>query len=358
MGATHDTNINVQIVLDAAAPAQAGFGIAMLVAEVAGYDAQTDPRTLSFTSSADVATALDAGEVSSTAAAILNAALAQQPRPATVKLGRKEELESYTDALTAIEAEDPTWYGVAIESRLAADIVAVAQWVETRPRLFIAQSSDTDWLTSGVPAGFTALEVLERTALIFHTTDTEGADFAWLANRLAFDPDTFSAPWDTRIFGVQSYDSNITAGQREAAFANNANLMLPYGPVQTFVDPGINVGNRPIYELITRDWFQLRLEQKIAQAKINASARGTKIPLGQQGISILRPLVESQFSEGVAAGHFVDGQTEVTFFEPTQADIDLQRIRATGRAQLAVGARIFDFNFNFQRTPINEEDAA
>lgn len=346
MGATHDSNISIDLTLDAAPPALFGFNV-MYVAETTIAE-----RVRMYASASDV----DADEdISSAIKGALKTAFAQQPRPGLVKLGKKEALESYADALTAIAAEDADWYGLAIDSRTAADIIAAADWVESRTHLFVAQSADADWLTSGQPAAFSDIATHERTAVIFHDTATEYADVAWLAGRLVFDPDTYSVPWDAQIRGVTAYATALTTGQRDFAIANNANLSLPYGSVETFVDPGVNISGRTLDEIVTADWFKLRLESKVAQAKINASGRGEKIPLGRVGVSILRPLVESQFAEGVAAGHFVEGQTEVEFISPTQADIDARRIRATGRAQLTVGARIFDFTFNFTRTPVLEE---
>jgi hypothetical protein len=351
MGATHDTNITINISLEAAPPTLFGFNV-MVVGESAMSD-----RVRSYASAGEV----DADSDLSTAQKdALKVAFAQVPRPGLVKFGKKVgggSPESWTDALTAIEAADPNWYGLAIESRTSADLVAAAGWVETRTKLFVGQSADSGWLTTGVPAAFSTITSNERTAIIFHDEATEYADIAWLAARLVFDPDTFSVPWDTQIRGVAAYTSALTTGQRGFVLENNANAMLPYGSVETFVDPGVNISGRTIDEIVTADWFKLRLESKIAQAKINASARGEKIPLGRVGVSILRPLVEAQFSEGIAAGHFVEGQTEVTFIAPTQTDIDNRRIRATGRAQLTVGARIFDFAFNFQRSAITEEAA-
>ncbi len=353
--ATHDSNISISITLDAAPAALFGF-TPLHVAEVA---AVTD-RVRAFASAKEV----DADATLSTATKdALKAHFAQLRRPGLVKLGFRATggtPETWVEALTAIEQTDDDWYGFTCATRTDADIALISAWAETRTKLFLAQSSAADWLASGAspPAAYAAVAASERTAVIFHDTNTENADCAWLANRLVFNPDTFSAPWDAAIQGVAPYASNLTTGQRLSAMSKHCNLMLPYGPSPAFVDAGVNLAGRPLYELVSADWFKIRLESKIAQAKINASARGEKIPLGSQGVSILRPLVESQFAEGEAAGHFVPGQTSVEFIAPTAADIAAQRIRATGRAQLSVSARIFEFDFNFQRTAVNEEEVA
>jgi len=354
MGATHDSNINIQVILDAAAPALFGF-TPLFVLSI--DELPDDDRVRVYTSAKDID---DDSDLTTPQKESLAVAFMQQPRPGEVKVGFRATTtpaeESFAEAMSAIEDADPDWYGFTIDSRADEDIIAASAWAEARTKLFVAQSSDPDWLTTGFPGGFDDIEDNERTALIFHDTDLEAADIAWLTNRLVFNPDTRSAPWDCEIKGVNKYTSAITAGQRSFGIGNNANLMLPYGPSPTFVDPGVLLSGRPIYERVTADWFQIRLESKIAQAKVNASARGEKIPLGQQGISILRPLVESQFSEGEFAGHFMPGQSVVEFISPTQADINAQRIRATAQAQLTVSARLFEFTFNFQRTPIFEDD--
>lgn len=352
--ATHDSNIQISITLDAAPAALFGF-TPLHITE--GDILDIPERVRAYASAKEVDADTD---ISTAAKAELKAHFAQTKRPGLVKLGVKDAAETWVEALTSIEAIDDGWYGLTCATRLDSDIVDISDWVETRTKLFIAQSREEGWLQPGDvwPSAFASIKTNERTALIFHDTNTENADCAWLANRLVFNPDTFSAPWDAAIQGVAPYVSQLTTGQRLGIMAKNVNVMLPYGPAPTFVDAGVNLMGRPLYEIVTADWFKIRLESKIAQAKINASARGEKIPLGSQGVSILRPLVESQFSEGERVGHFVPGQTSVDFISPTAADIAAQRIRATGKAQLSVGARIFEFDFNFQRTAVNDEEVA
>lgn len=347
--ASHDSNVIINIILDAAPPALFGFTPLLVSEEV------FSERLRSYTSAKEVAAD---STISADAAATLTAMFAQTKRPGLVKLGKKLASETYVEALTAIETDDDNWYGVAIDSRTPADIVAVSNFIEARRKLFVAQTKVADWLdgSTTIPTGFTTIAANERTAVVFHDEDTAAADAAWLANRLVFNPDTYSAPWDAAIQGVPPYTDGITTGQRVGALSKNVNLVLPYGPAITFVDAGVNIAGRPIYEIVTGDWFALRLEMKVAQAKINASARGEKIPLGMRGISILRPIVEGQFSEGISAGHFIADQTEVKFLPVTAADIAAQRIRATGRAQVAVSARIFEFDFVFQRDAVFIED--
>lgn len=352
MPADHLDNISISITLDPLAAAQASFTTLLIVADEANGTTLGGDRVRSYASLAGVQTDADAGEVGTAILAAATAAFAQRPRPSVIKIGRVDTvgLESYTDALTAIKAVDADYYGICIESRTAADVALVAAAVQAEDRLFIHQSGDADWRTAGYPAALSALEGDEHTAGIYHDDAAEWADVAWAAGRLAFDPDTRSAPWDAGVAGVTAYTTAPTDTEKAALDGNDMNHGLPYGGVDFFVDPGVNHNGRPIYEIITSHWFAARLRERVATLKTVLSARGEKVPMTAAGQALIRSEIETQFAIGVSGGHFVSYETTAEAI--TAADLAAQRMRFTGRAQDAVSGRIFDFDFNFSTTAL------
>ncbi len=261
--------------------------------------------------------------------------------------------ESYADGFTALSLLRDDWYAGTIDSRDADDIASVSAYIEARgDKLFIAQSSDASWLNSGVPAGFSGLTSNERTAVIYHDDDDAWADIAWAVSRLAFNPDSQSAPWDGPIT-VAELDS-MSAAQRTALLANNANVALGYGGYNTFVDAGHSLTGRALSEVVTADWYRARIHERIASRKAGMSARGEKWPVSDIGSQLVKADADALLTQGVAANHFLAGAR--TFckvdgaYKVTQGDIDAEQIRALVSAQHATGARIFSFALHLTRS--------
>jgi hypothetical protein len=226
--------------------------------------------------------------------------------------------------------------------------------IEATRKICVLQSAESDLLAGTLPAALTGYSTKERTAIIYHDTAAQWSDVAWAASRLVFDPDVQSAPWDGGIANVNEYTAAITTTQRSNLIGIGVNVILPYGGVDTFVDPGVNGASRPLYEIVTMDWFYARAIEAVANEKTRHSARGAKITIDVVGQIKIKSLIDALFEQGSAGAspHFIPGQTECVAVAITQADIDAQRLRFTGRAQIAVGARIFTFTLNFGRTAL------
>jgi hypothetical protein len=356
--ADHLDNIVINISLDPAPQSRAGFGVPMIIADGATSSLDGD-RIRAYATPAAAQADQTAGFLSAAMLAAVVAAFSQRIPPALVKVGRKDALETYGEALPLIIAADPDFFGICIESRAAADQLLIAPLAEADPdgRIFILQSSDTDWKTAGLPAAYTALAGAEQSGVIYHDTDAQWSDFAWLANRLVFDPDSKSAPWDAAVQGVTGLASAPSATEKGHLDDNHCNHGLPYGAETFFVDAGVNVNGRPLHEIVTAAWFKARLREQVTAVKTAASARGDKIVIGPSGQGQILAEIAALFQRGVNASHFVAGQT-TQFAEPiTDVDLDLQRLRFGGSGQVAGSARLFEFNFNFSRSPIFEETA-
>jgi hypothetical protein len=358
-----DFLILLNVSLDPAPTSRASFTTPLLIADVA-FDGAAE-RVRTYTSVGQAQADLTATEISQFVFDAIAAAFSQNPRPQFVKVGRYISGmggdASYATAYAAVKGVDNSFYGVCIDSRDSSDISAISALIEAegRGKFFVAQSGVGDLLTTGFPAALSGANNRERTAILYHDDSTLPSDFAYLCNRLVFDPDTQSAPWDASVNAIVNYDVDLTPTQLGFAKTNNVNIVLPYGPAATFVDAGVNTKGRPIYEIVTADWFATRIQEDVASVKVQYSARGEKIVIGPEGQAILRGLVESRFAQGSggASPHFVDGQTQITFPTITSDDLAAQRIRASVRATLAASGRVFEFNINFTRENIFEPEA-
>lgn len=352
MAANHLDNIVINIILDPAPLARAGFGTVLLIADEAAGTTLDSDRIRTYASVAAAQTDATAGFISASILAAITDAFSQRVEPVEVKIGRKAAIEDYGEALAAIILVDPDFYAITIESRAAVDQVIISPIVEASSRILILQSADADWLTTGIPAAYTTIANSERTAIVFHDIATEWSDFAWAVNRSVFDPDLQSAPWDAGVQAVAAYTAAPTDTEKGFLDANFVNHGLPFGSDPFFVDAGVNLAGRQLHEIVTSDWFEARLQEDVATVKTTASARGDKIVIDSTGQAQILAVIAALFQVGVNADHFVTGQTAQAAETITQADLDAGRLRFNGQAQIAGSARIFVFNFNFSRTPI------
>lgn len=358
MAANHLDTITITIALDPAPVVGTDFGAILIIADEANGTTLDGDRVRTYQSLSAVQADNTAGFVSAGLLAAATAAFSQDRQPSSIKIGRKAVAEAYDVALAAIEAVDPNFYAIAIESRTAADQLLIAAAVEAGAvnRLFFLQSADADFLTAGFPAALAGLDGNERSIVCYHDTATEWYDVAYPANRLAFNVDAQSVPWALfTLKGVAAYSSAPSDTEKTNLKANKANPGLPYSSAAQFAPyKGVNANGRPIYEILTADWFESRLQDATVATVLQAHNAGRKIPVTPEGQAIMGALVSAQFQIGATAGHFVAGQTQVTYPAITDADRTAQLIRVGGRGQIVVSGLDFDYNLVFTRDPITE----
>lgn len=352
--ATHNNSITISIALDGAPGAVQGFGTAALIFESATIHGGTD-RIRAY---ASYEAAEDDADLPAGALAAAATAFAQPTPPAVFKIGRKvPTTETWTQAITAVRAVDDDFYALAVSSRVNADVEEVSEAIEPTKKLALLQSGEATLLTNSIAAALADCFIRERTALVYHPTAAQWADVAWAVNRLAFDPDTQSVPWDCELGGV-SAPAALTQAQYDFAIANNVNVLAPLGPAPVYLDRGVNAKGRPLYEMLTRDWFEVRLKERVAQLRVDLSRRGQKLIINNPQVGAsntsaqaqLIGIVSALYQEGIAAGHFVpDVNATFSALPLTSTDISLRRVRISGRGRFAVSGVLFDFNLVFTR---------
>jgi len=357
MSADHSNTITVNIFLAPLPPTRAGFGTALFIVDQDDGNTLGGDRIVSFANSAEAEAAEIAGTISADTLAALQTAFSQQPTPSKVKVAYHDSgaAESVTTMLAAIEAVDADWYGVAFYSRVAASIVAMSAAIETRKKIYVAQSQHASWLTGTLDASLTDLEENERTAVIVHD-DEDPADLAWLVSRLVFNPDERSAGWEGQIRQVDAQDTLPTTAQRDFVMnTNSANIGLPFSSAAVYVSPGQNMNGRAIYEILSGDWLAARIAEDVAYLKLQHTARGEKIIVDATGQAKIMTILAGRLQQGEEAGHFVKGQTRATAETISADDISNRRLRFKAEAQIAADARLFVFNVYLQPDPLQAE---
>lgn len=357
---THDDLVSVDITLGSTNRGRASFSTVLILADKALGNTLNGARVMSFASTLEAEAAETSGYISATVSSMMADMFGQKNPPETIKVGKVDTAaaETYSTGLTAVLASDDDWYGLVIDVRTDAIILLVAARVEALEssgtyKLFGTQLNDADCLTSGFPALFAAMDAYERTVYYYHDVPGEFLAECQFADRLSFDADVASAPWNAPVQEVAALTTKVTQTQKAYARENAANIALPFGTrTLTFVDPGHNCNNRPVYEIVTTDWFRARAQEAIADLISELGDRGEKLTVSLEGQALVMKEIDSIYAQGVTAGHFAVGQTVVEAVTITDADRTAQRMRFTGSAQFAIGARTVDFDFFFSTDPV------
>lgn len=357
MAVTHDSNIDIDLTGPALAATPRGLDKLLLLSEDSGI---LPDRTREFTTNAAAQADTD---LSAAEKAAIQTAFSQQPQPTSVIIGAVDFTsgsESHADALNAVIADGIDFYGVTCLTRDDTDIVGVDGVVAAaaQPYIQYAQSDDATNLLDGAISGggLSSISGSGRTCLVYHDEDTEYGAEAALAGVLAFDIDSTTASAERRVRGVDAYTSKITASQKTQAEGNNVNLILPYGPVNTYFDPGKMLDGNPVLDTLSGDWFKVRLEEDLINLKLRYDAAGDIIPVSRAGQNILASVIQARLDDGVDIGKFVEETPEesadglryprIELPAITSTDTSLQRLRATVYIKIARSARIFAIPVN------------
>ena len=299
--------VDVQILRQTASITRVGFGTLAFI-----YDTTTVPsaRVLTFGSAdeVDVSTNLTA-----TAKAALTAAFAGQLVPVRVKAiyrltGQADpaDNETYLEALSEAQAVDEDWYAVAIQSRLDDDIMAVASWVESRKKIFVAATADVTILdpiaTTDIASRLLTANY-SRTALIYSAqAATTWPDTTWAGGQLPNDPG--SVTWAFKalpgIPGSVFPSAQISALEAKRATRLETILGLSRTIGGYTSEPGAFV------DIIRGiDW----LAQTMAEDIFVLLAQSPKVPYTNEGIAMIETVVRSRLQVAVNRNVIADDES-------------------------------------------------
>ena len=212
-----------------------------------------------------------------------------------------------SDDLAAIFSENPDWYGLTLERRDSASILKAAAFAESNFKLFVAQSDDADILTSATTDVASLLKGLSynSTAIIYYADDAIPCAEAWAARVLSVDPDVKTTVWyDQTLVGIAQ--SSLTDTQKTNILGKNANAYANVKGIGA-TGGGLSASGQFTDRIITRDWLMFRTQEAMAQTRLDAVARGSKIPMNNTGFSIIEAVQGGVISTGITAGHFNAG---------------------------------------------------
>lgn len=173
---------------------------------------------------------------------------------------------AYDTALSALDLATPSadsWYTVHIDVASKANLDDVAAWAETRVKLFIGQTINSEE-AAGTGALLTNLRDLgyDRTAMVYHPNLHQYPAVAWAGRTLP--EDAGSITWAMKeLIGVTP--TQLTPTQESNLETASANFYVEVGGLN-MVDGknggGIAVGGEYLDIMHGTDWFTARLQEE------------------------------------------------------------------------------------------------
>lgn len=215
--------------------------------------------------------------------------------------------------IQAVQDENDDWYGLVLTSKVKAEILLAAGYIETQFKIFMAASEDSDIPTTATDDVMSQLQALayDRTALIYKKTDAEeGPDAAWLGEEFPKVPGSSTYKFkELKSIVADSY----TATQRGILIGvpgspgKNANIYEKFAG-KNITEEGFMASGLFIDIQIGVDWIHARIQEGIFQQLTDLD----KIPFTDDGIGIVENEIRKVMEQGVKNGLIAPGEYTVT----------------------------------------------
>jgi hypothetical protein len=206
--------------------------------------------------------------------------------------------ESLTDALTAIQIEDDSWYGLAAYTHVKADVLEIAAWAQSASKLYGTSTSDTNTISQTLSADTTSVGKAlkdagyDRTWTEYSADPTVFPEMALFGSELA--RDVGKATWSFKTQTGVTVD-NLTSTQSTNAQSKNVITYENVGGVNSTIRARVADGT-PIDTIRNLDWLQARITETLYTA-IRSGVR-----YDDDGISVIQGNVKAVLSNAIDKG--------------------------------------------------------
>ncbi len=317
-----DKIVQVQITRMTSVPSMASFSDVLAVAEFTSANFDEDNRVKKYGSLQELVD--DGFATTSYPYRAFSKILSQSPHIGTMYVGWKDDAETWTEALTAIKAENNDWYALITESRELANQKLIASWTQANEKLAILASGDSAIVDAddGDIGTYLKDSSIDRVAVFYHPkskladvddvlpTDDEIPEAGWFGKMLSKKPG--SATWALKSLSNISVYS-LTEGQVTRCRNKNVNTYLPSAGVPV-TQQGQTGSGEYIDVIHGMDWLKARIQNLVFGAMINTD----KVPYEDIGVQMIVSPLRTALDEGVANG-IITSEYDVTY--PLVADV-------------------------------------
>lgn len=258
------------------------FNVAIVADVVYGSAAGDVKEYPAATAVATAAVDLAASDITQIVYDQIVAIFAQEQVPEQVTLIKKGA-GTYAAAIAAAEVDGYrapwSFTYVIIDSRADASIVDASDACETRDCLFLAQSDEAGWLTSGVPSGFSTIVDNAKTFVIYEDTDATAVDGMWVGRIAGTKVNSERQSGKVKLINLPAYAAELTATQEAFADANKVayhKVTTPGGSTRNVVNAVALTGRRFSLSLAML-WTKVRLIEGLGEVITRKAATGAEL---------------------------------------------------------------------------------
>lgn len=226
---------------------------------------------------------------------------------ANMTVGTATSNEDWAQTLNAVKRESDEWYGLTVDSRTEADVLAVAAWAETNHKLFGTASAaqnitdgsvDNDLLSKLKTKGYA------YTFGLYHTqAAAEYPEVALMAERFTYYPG--SETWaNVKLNGITA--DRLPEGDVLVVQKKNGTTFETFGSF-AISQGGKTAAGEWIDVIRFRDWLKATMQADVAYALINA---GGKIPYTDKGIQVIVNAMQQSLVLGVRRGGIAEEELD------------------------------------------------
>lgn len=309
-----DEIVDVSISAETQTITTASFTIPLILAEFTDW---TDSRTRTYNSLAEVKEDFTTPLIITLATQVFS----QDLSPSKVVIGRKVPAESWVAGLTAVDAENSTWFALVAGTHTAADVLAMAGYIATVNKVYFTSTQDATSLavtTTDIGAQLKALAYDQTNVMYHNLADTYYPEAAWVGSQLTYTPGQNTWEFKT-LEGVPP--SVISSTGRTNLESKNMSYYITIGGVNLTQHSTMADGTF-IDQKIIEFWTIARMQEAV----FGMLVRKPKVPYTDAGFA----LVEAQMRSVLALGVTNLAYSSFTITVPRVVDIPenqrLQRI--------------------------------
>lgn len=249
-----------------------------------------------------------------------------------IVVGRKEEGESYTEALLAVQQENDTFIAIAIDSRDEADVLEMAATAQAMDKVFFTSSSDVSILSPTVTDDIGSLlrdTNYDHTVLVYSANaNTQYPEVAWLYQLLEVPG---SNTWAMKRLNGVTVD-NLSETAVNTLEAKNVNYFRTVRGASIMMTGTTSAGDW-VDEVIFLMWWKARVQEAVFYRMINSR----KIPYTSAGAAMIEAEIRNINAQGIANGGIADAPS------PTVQSPNVLAIPEMQRASRVMGDFIVEF---------------
>lgn len=222
--------------------------------------------------------------------------------------------------LSDVQKANDTWYGIILtrlgtEANQIQDIEDVAEWTETRLKIYGAAIDQASMITAAVDdvASVLASNNYDRTFIMYSTDEENYPEAAWFGLQLPKDPG--STTWKFKQLTGILVDV-LTSNQILNLKNKKANFFEEVAGVDIISSDAVMSSGEFIDIIRGVDWLQAQIEENVYAELIKLE----KIPFTNDGISVIENVLRAQLQGGVDVGLITKDTIIVSV--PLSEDID------------------------------------